>query len=356
MSRRTGNDGIGKDLVTRRTMLRGTGGAALVAASGLSLFGGTAAAADTTVRLGHAMPPEHPQSRSMEKFAELCKQYSGGKVDITIYGSAQLGGDDKMLLSTQAGTQEIYYGGVEPLSGRIKPLQVLSFPFVFANMEQVDSVYHGVIGNKIFDMMKPLNLVGLGWGEVGFRQLSNSRRQVKSAKDMEGLKIRVVQNAFALKMWKAMGVNATPMSFAEVFTALETGALDGQENPLIHMYSNKMYEVQKYITITNHVYTPAAMLVSDKYWGSLGDSERAAMRKAAKEAMLFHRKVMTQADTDVRNKLQEAGMTISVMPPDELSLLRTKVQPVVDEFVPVVGAEFTKEFYAEVDKARLAAK
>ena len=341
--------------MTYRFNIRKLGYAAAGAAFGVALLG-NAVFAQNAVKMGHAMPVDHPQSRSIEKFAELADKYTDGRVKIQIYAGGTLGGDDKMLQATQAGTQEIYYGGIEPLSGRVKEIQIFSFPFIFDNMDEVDYVYYGPVGNKVFELMKPLNLVGLGWGEVGFRQLSNNKRPVKTAEDMKGLKVRVVQNTFALEMWKAMGVNATPMSFAEVFTALETGALDGQENPLIHMNANKMFEVQKYVTITNHVYTPSALLVSSKYWDTLKPEDQEGLRKAATEAMKFHRQVMTEADKEVRVTLKEKGMTIDTMPPEEIAKLREMVKPVVEKFVPVVGADFAKMFYAEVEKAKKETK
>ena len=179
--------------------------------------------------------------------------------------------------------------------------------------------------------------------------------EIKAAGNLQGLKVRVMQNTVALETWKAMGTNAVPMSFAEVFTALETGALDGQENPLIHMYANKMYEVQKYITLTNHVYTPCALAVSSKFWKTLKAEDQEALRKAALEAMKFHRKNMTAADIDVVVKLKEHGMSVEPLSPAELDKIRELVKPVVAKFTPMVGEEFVKEFYAEIEKARQGA-
>ncbi|MFT4171560.1 MAG: TRAP transporter substrate-binding protein [Rhodocyclaceae bacterium] len=317
------------------------------------LVSGTANA-QHKVRLGHAMPTEHPQSRTMDRFAELVGQYTDGRVRIQVYPGGMLGGDDKMLQATQAGTQEIYYGAVSPVSGRIKALQIFDFPFMFNNYDEVDYVFRGAMGQQLFDMMRPLNVVGLAWGEAGFRQLSNSRRVIKHARDLDGLKIRVMQNPVALETWKAMGTNAVPMSFAEVFTALETKALDGQENPLIHMYANKMYEVQKYITITNHVYTPCALLVSTRFWGKLSPKDQDAMKKAATESMVFHRQIMTAADQDVITKLRDHGVSVDRLPAPDLEELRDKVKPVIERHTDKVGAEFVKAFFAEVEAARKA--
>ncbi|MGC3963879.1 MAG: TRAP transporter substrate-binding protein [Rhodocyclaceae bacterium] len=323
---------------------------------GVTCIGSGTALAQQKARLGHAMPTEHPQAKTMDKFAELAGKYTEGRVQIQVYPGGVLGGDDKMLQATQAGTQEIYYGAVSPIAGRVKPLQAFDFPFLFNNYDEVDYVFRGAMGQKLFDMMRPLNVVGLAWGEAGFRQLSNSKRAIKRVEDLGGLKIRVMQNPVALETWKAMGTNAVPMSYAEVFTALETKALDGQENPLIHMYANKMYEVQKYITVTNHVYTPCAILVSTKYWNALAPKDQEALKKAATESMVFHRQIMTAADQDVIAKLRQHGVSVEPLPPSELTKLREKVKPVIDKFTPEVGSEFVASFFAEIEKARKQAK
>ncbi len=326
----------------------------LAAACGAFCLAGTAQA--QKARLGHAMPTEHPQAQAMDKFAELAAQYTNNRVQIQVYHGSTLGGDDKMLQATQAGTQEIYFGALQPISGRVKELQVFDFPFMFQDMHEVDYVFYGPINDKFATLLKPLNLVLLGWGEGGFRQLSNSRRPINTADDLQGLKVRVMQNTVALETWKAMGTNAVPMSYAEVFTALETRAVDGQENALIHMYANKIYEVQKYITLTSHVYTPCAMVVSAKYWDTLTPEDQQALRQAALDAMKFFRKGMKAADIDVADKLTARGVIIAPLPPAEIAVIRERVQPVVAKFSPMIGEEFVKEFYAEIDKARQGAR
>jgi tripartite ATP-independent transporter DctP family solute receptor len=326
----------------------------LAAVCGVLCLSGSVYAAQKA-RMGHAMPTDHPQSLAVAKFAELAEKYTDGRVQIQVYHGGTLGGDDKMMQATQAGTQEFYYGAVQPVSGRVKELQIFDFPFMFNNMKEVDYVFYGPIGEKLYSLLEPLGLITLGWGEAGFRQLSNNKRAINTVDDLKGLKIRVMQNTVALETWKAMGTNAVPMSYAEVFTALETGALDGQENPLIHIYSNKLYEVQKYVTITNHVYTACAVIVSDKYWKTLKPEDQAALKKAATEAMKFHRKNMTKADEDVITNFREKGTQVDPLPPAELDKLRVMVKPVVEKFTPVVGTEFVKEFYAEIEKARQGA-
>ena len=152
----------------------------------------------------------------------------------------------------------------------------------------------------------------------------------------------------------AKGANAVPMAFAEVFTALEIKAIDGQENPLVHMYSNKMQEVQKYISLSNHVYTPVALVVSKKFWDGLSAADKEGIQKAADEAKLLQRQLLDEGDKDVIKKFGDAGVKVDSVPPAELTKIQDKVKPVVTKFAPQIGEEFIKEFYAEIDKARAA--
>ena len=161
-------------------------------------------------------------------------------------------------------------------------------------------------------------------------------------------------NPVALDTWKTLGANAVPMAFAEVFTALEIKAIDGQENPLLHMWANKMQEVQKFISLTNHVYTPVALVVSSKFWDKLSDADKAGVQKAADEARLYQRQLLDEGDKDVIKKFRDAGVQVDEVPPAELAKIRDKVKPVVGKFAPQIGEEFIKEFQAEIEKAAAA--
>ncbi len=322
----------------------------LVTAIGISCS--SFAIAQETGKLGHSMPPEHPQAVAMVKFSELVGQYTQNRVKVQVFASAGLGSDDKMLQATQSGTQEIYYGAFAAIAGSTKELGIFDFPFLFENMKEVDTVMNGKMGQKVFDKMAPLGLVGLGWTEAGFRNLTNSKGPVKTADAISGLKIRVMPNKVALDTWKALGANPTPMAFSEIFTALELKAIDAQENPLILIFTNKFQEVNKYVTITNHVYTPCGIVVNKKFWDKIKPEDQLAMKKAATEALKFHRNLMDAANKEVVAKLQAAGAIVDTLPPAELNKLREKTKPVIETYTKLIGEEFVKEFYAEIEKVR----
>lgn len=324
---------------------------ALMAIASLALCSNMAFA-EIKAKVGHAMPESHPQAAAINKFAELVGTYTKGNVKLQAYHSAVLGSDEKQLQAVQSGTQEFYIGTLAPLSTRVKEVQVWDLPFMFQNEREVYAVLDGAASKKIFQKIESAGLVGLTWTGMGFRNLSNSKRSVTKLEDVSGLKIRVMANPVALDTWKAMGANAVPMAFAEVFPALEIKALDGQENPLVHMYSNKMQEVQKFISVTNHVYTPVALVASKKFWDTLTPADKEGIQKAATEAGLLQRKLLEEGDVDVVTKFKAAGVTLNNVSPAELARIQEKVKPVVAKFSPIIGEEFVKEFYAEIDKAR----
>ena len=312
----------------------------------------TSAFAEIKAKIGHAMPESHPQATAMNKFAELVGTYTKGNIKVQAYHSAVLGSDEKQLQAVQAGTQEFYIGTLAPLSTRVKEVQVWDLPFMFQNQKEVYAVLDGNSSKQIFQKIEPAGLVGLTWSGMGFRNLSNSKRDVTKLEDISGLKIRVMANPVALATWKAIGANAVPMAFAEVFPALEIKALDGQENPLLHMYSNKMQEVQKHISVTNHVYTPVALVASKKFWDTLSPADKAGVQKAAVEAGLLQRKLLDEGNADVISKFRAAGVTVDSVPPAELVKIQDRVKPVMAKFAPQIGEEFVKGFLAEIDKAR----
>jgi tripartite ATP-independent transporter DctP family solute receptor len=332
---------------TRFTLRR----AALMAAASVAIFSG-AAFAEVKAKIGHAMPDSHPQAMAMNKFSELAAKYTNNNVKIQVFHAAVLGSDEKQLQAVQAGTQELFIGTLAPLSSKVKEVQIWDLPFMFANEKEVYAVLDGASSKLIFNRIESSGLVGLTWTGMGFRNLSNSKRAVTKLEDVTGLKVRVMANPVALETWKAIGANAVPMAFSEVFPALETKALDGQENPLVHMYSNKMQEVQKHISLTNHVYTPVALVASKKFWDTLSAADKAGVQKAATEAGQLQRKYLEEGDKDVVGKFKTAGVTVSAVPAAELARIQDKVKPVVVKFAPIIGEEFVKQFYAEIDKAR----
>jgi tripartite ATP-independent transporter DctP family solute receptor len=334
---------------TRRTMLAGLAvGAALIAIH----VAPATAQATKTAKLGHSFADSHPRAAAMRRFAEEVAKTTGGSIKVEVFGNAALGSEEKMLIATQAGTIDFYMGALSPIAARKKELQIFDFPFLFASDAEAAAVLDGPAGQRLLDSLADMSIHGLAWSGGAFRNLSNSKRPVNSLADMKGLKVRVMQSPMALASFNAMGMNAVPMAFTEVYTALETKALDGYEHPFVDMYANKMFEVQKHLTVTNHVYTPVALVVSRKFWASLSSQQQAAVQAAAETTRAFQREAELREAGEVLGELKAKGMVAVEMPPAELDAIRKAIEPVVAKNSEVIGAAFVNDFYAEIKKQR----
>ncbi len=323
----------------------------LVMAAAVSLLAGNAFAV-MNVRLGQAMPDSHPQATAMNKFAELVKEYTKGEINVQVYHSAQLGSDEKMIQSVQSGTQEFYIGTLSSFATRVKEVQIWDIPFAYQNDQEMYEIMQGPSAKSILTKLEGVGVKGLTWAGLGFRCVSNNKRPITKLEDISGLKLRVMTNPIALETWKTLGANAVPMAYAEVFTALETKTIDGQENPLQHMYANKMQEVQKYVSLTNHVYTAVCLIASKRWWDKLSPELQAAIQKAADEAAALEDQLIVDGDKDVIQKFEAAGTAVNSIEPAEMARIRDALKPVADKFLGIVGEDFHKAFMAELAAIR----
>jgi tripartite ATP-independent transporter DctP family solute receptor len=308
----------------------------------------------TDARLGHSFTEQHPRGLAMQKFADDVATATNGQIKIRVYPNSTLGSEEKMLQSVQGGVQEFYMGAVVPFSSRLKELQIFDFPFLFTDEREVAQVLDGPIGLKILSDMSGTGATGLVWAGGAFRNIANSRRAINKFEDLKGLKIRVMQSPIWLETFRAMGINAMPMAYTEVFPAMETRALDGLEHPPVDMFQNKIYEVAKYLALTHHGYTPVALVVSSKWLDALPADQQAAVRRAAEDARDFQRAEEARQEKTAVDSLRENGMTVTQPAPEEIEKMRAAIRPVLDKFAADIGADFVKSFYAEIDKARKA--
>ena len=295
---------------------------------------------------------DHPQGIGAKKFAEVVEAKSGGKNKVRLYPSGTLGGEQQVASAMQGGTVEVSMMAPAQLVGNFKQFLVLDFPFAFANEREADAVLDGPVGKKLLEPMPARGLVGLAYMEQGYRSISNSRRPIQKMEDIRGLKIRTIQNPLYVDMLNALGANAVPMAFTELYTALETRTVDGQENPYATLEASKFYEVQKFASATRHIYNPQLLLVGKKFWDTLSDEEKQIFEDAAAEARDHQRKVAREMEGKSREFLVKSGMQINDVPAEEIARMREKVQPVIDKYAPQVGEALVKEFYEELAKAR----
>ena len=242
------------------------------------------------IRFGYGLNENSNQGRAAKLFAEEVAKASDGKLKVRTFGAASLGSDDQMQSALIGGAQEMMVGSTATLVGITKEMAVWDTPFLFSSAEQADAVLDGPVGRQVMDKLEEKGLVGLVYWENGFRNLTNNTRPISKLEDFSGVKLRVMPNPVFLETFKLMGANAVPLPFSELFTALETKAVDGQENPFNTILSSKFYEVQKYLTVTNHVYSPWIVTVSKRWWDGLSQTEQNILLEAAKKARDFERK------------------------------------------------------------------
>jgi len=328
---------------------------AVLALGGLLLpvaIGHAADVKERTLRFAFQNSKDHPQGLGAQKFAELVNQKSGGKIKVGLYPSGQLGGDLPTVSSLQGGTLDLTVLNAGLLVGIVKEFAVVDLPFLFNDPKEADAVMDGPIGKKLFGALPPKGLVGLTYWELGFRNLSNSKRPVAKVEDIQGLKLRVLQSPLFIDLWTALGANPVPMPFPEVYSALEQKVVDGQENPLTVIADSKFQEVQKYLALTRHIYNPQSVLISKKTWDKLSADERAIVQDAATEATSYQRQVSRQRSTEALETLKKSGMQVTELTPAELQRVREKIKPVVAKYSAQAGEPLVKELNAELAKMR----
>ncbi|HEY5632185.1 MAG TPA: TRAP transporter substrate-binding protein [Burkholderiaceae bacterium] len=306
---------------------------------------------ERTFKFGLQNPKGHPLEQGATKFAEIVAAKSGGKIKVNVFPGGALGGDQQTVSALQGGTVEITALNSGILASQVKDFEVFDFPFMFSNPKEVDAVVDGAFGQKLHARLAEKGIVGLAYWELGFRNITNSRRPINAVEDIAGLKLRVIPNAINVDWVKALGANPTPMAFPEVYAALESKAIDGQENPLNVILANKFAEVQKYLALTNHQYNPQSLIFSKKVWDQLSADEKKIVQEAAVEASRFQRQVNREAAAGQLDALKKAGMQVSEFSPAELAKLREKMKPVIDKHAAAISATVS-ELQAELARVR----
>ena len=296
-------------------------------------------------------PKGHPLEQGATKFSELVAARSGGKIKVNVFPGGTLGGDAANVSALQGGTIEFVMLNSGILASQVKDFEVYDFPFMFASAKEADTVVDGPFGQKMHAKLLDKGIVGLAYTELGFRQMTNSKKAINAVDDIAGLKLRVIPNAINVDWVKALGANPTPLAFPELYAALEQKAVDGQENPLSVIQANKFYEVQKFLTLTNHQYNPQSLIFSKKVWDTLSPAEQKILRDAAAEAARFQRQVNREAAAGQLDALKKAGMQVAEFSPAEQAKLREKLKPVIDKHGAAIAATVA-ELQAELAKQR----
>ncbi|MDO4642861.1 MAG: TRAP transporter substrate-binding protein [Cardiobacteriaceae bacterium] len=266
--------------------------------------------AATTLRFGYEAPRSDTQHQAAKKFADIVKEKTGGDIKISLFPDSTLGNAQAMISGVRGGTIDIEMSGSPNFSGLSSNLNVIDIPFIFHDKAHAYRVLDGEIGQGLMKELEDKNLKGLAFWEVGFRAISNSKHPVKTPEDIKGLKIRTNQNPMYVKAFELLGANPVPMPLAELYTALETKTVDAQEHPIGILYSVKLYEVQKYLSLSNHGYTPLLVVMNKEKFDSLPSEQQQAILDAAKEAGNYQRQLNAEKENKMLDEMQSHGLEI----------------------------------------------
>jgi TRAP-type transport system periplasmic protein len=326
----------------------------LAAAAVALLIAGVAHAEfkDRNFKVSNGVSKEHPMGNGLAKMGECTLAKSGGKLKITPYWDGALGNDLTATQSVRTGQIDMVLTSTAPLVGIVPELGVFDLPFLFNNEKEADQVLDGKVGDWFAAKMPNVGVVNLAWWENGFRHTTNSKRPITKAEDFEGVKMRVMQNNIFIDTFKTLGSNAVPMAFSEVYSALETKTVDGQENPFNNIENMKFYEVQKYLTLTKHAYSPTLVLFSKKIWDTLSADEQNTLKACAAVGRDEQRRVnRQQSDVSVAN-LKSKGMQVNEISPAEMKRIRDKTTVIMERHGKSIGNEATTLVFNELKRIR----
>ena len=321
---------------------RATRRSLLAAAGALALLAAVPALAQIEIKLGHVGEPGSLFQKSADEFAKRANAKLGGKAKVVVYGSSQLGGDKEMIQKLKLGTLDMALPSTV-MSSEVDLVGIFEMPYIVKDREHMKRIEKAVFWPMLEPAIEKKGLTVLAVWENGTRHITNNKHPIKVPADLKGIKLRVPEGKWRVKMFQAYGANPSPMKFSELFTALQTGVMDGQENPLTQIYSAKLQEVQKYLSLSGHVYTPAYLTVGTNHWKTLPADVRKVLADTAKETQAFVYQTAAKDDEDLLGKLKQAGMQVNEV--DKDAFVKAS-KPIYDEFAKEVpGAK------AAIDKA-----
>jgi tripartite ATP-independent transporter DctP family solute receptor len=298
----------------------------------------TLASAQTTVRVSHPTPATSHYGAGTQAFCAELEKRTTGRFKCQIQAGAN---DERASIeAVQLGTLDVTNTSTGPVSNFVPEVGIVDIPFLFRDYDHARRVLDGPIGQEILAKFPSKGIIALAWTENGFRHLTNSRRAVVKPDDVKGLKVRTMQNPVHIQAFQSIGVQPTPMAFSELFTSLQQGVVDGQENPIPVILSSKFSQVQKHLSLTGHVYSPSLLLMSPKLWNSLAEADKTIFREAARAGSAAQRKKVNDDESAGIAQLRSEGM--EVVTNVDGQAFRNAMTPVWSEFSKKYGAENIK--------------
>lgn len=304
-----------------------------------------------TIKFGIGLAESSPQYRSVEYFGEILDQRTDGRLQVDIFPNSQVGDDNEMMDGLQSGSLEMTYPSTSPAATLVPELAVFDLPFLFPTRESAFEVMDSEIGQDMLDSFEGTGIKALYFSENGFRQLTNSQKPIEGPDDISGLKLRVMENDVQVDIWNTLGANPTPMAFGEVFSAMEQGVVDGQENPWSTILTSNFYEVQQHGAETRHVYTPFIIMISQEFWDGLSEEDQQIVQEAAQQSGDYERVISEEYDDYSKQQLQEEGMEITEYSDQQMQEFRDATQPVYDKWAPRIGEDLVQEVQTMVEES-----
>lgn len=309
----------------------------------LATWSTAAFAAEVNLKLGHVGPPTHPYNTGAIRLADLAAEYSNNEIKIDVFPASQIGNERDLLEGAQLGTVDMLLTASGPVMEIDKSFGVLDLPYIFRDTANAHAILDGAIGDQLFAKLENHGLVGLSWFENGTRDVINSKRPINTPKDFNGLTIRSLENPIHIAFFKKLNANPIPMAFSEVYLALDKKVVDGADNPPAAIRDAKLYEVNKNLAMTQHIYSAVPVLISKKAFDKLTDSQKEALRRAAKEAATYERELLSTQDTDVVDDLKSKGMEVTYPNKEVFEEIGRAVQ---DDFAEKTDPELIKAIRA----------
>jgi len=291
----------------------------------------------TEMNLAFTPPLNSHYGDAGKAFVAAMDELSGGNMVINLKPAGALGGERDVIEGLQIGSIELTISSTGPIGNFVPGVYAVDFPFLFSSYDNARAVLDGPIGQELLDKFQPHGLVGLAWAENGFRHITNSVHSVKTPADLKGLKLRTMENKVHIAAFTALGASPTPMSWTEVLTSLQQGTIDGQENPIPVLTANKMWEIQKYVALTGHVYSPAVVAMSKIHWDGLTKEQKGWFVKAGKAAAVAARNTVSENEQDGITLLRENGM--EVIDDVDKAAFAAAVQPAYEQYAKKMGVD-----------------
>jgi len=273
----------------------------------------TVQAETVKLSLGHGAAPGNPRHEAAVKFAEVAKAKSNGRIEVQVSPSAQLGDDAAMITALRTGALDLSANSQGAVSAVVPEFSAFGMPFLFGNLQQAWTILDGPLGKELADKAAAKGLIVLGYWDNGIRHMSNSKHPLLKPEDLKGLKMRTPPDAVTVDIMQSLGAEAQQIKFAELYVALQQGVVDGQENPLMNIHASKIYEVQKYISLTGHKYEMTPFLMSKRTWDRLSQADRKVITEAAAEATALQRKLSQESDEKLVADLKAKGVRVDTV-------------------------------------------